>query len=234
MNCASCDALLRDGAPFCDTCGTPVRGRVVTAPASVSPAASPVDAPPDERSQDAPSRTSDTLPAGVGVRVACAAIDAGVPLAAGGLVVVAAAVTGIAGLGYVVAPLVVLALGIWNLAFAALTGASFGRAAMGTRVVTGDPDAPAPGLSRVWVRALVASLTGGLACLGVLGDPRRRGWHDRAAGVEVIDILNGPNPFGERPAAPVLRRARRGLVDVSSPISRPLPAVDPVDQPATT
>ncbi|WP_299576223.1 RDD family protein [uncultured Williamsia sp.] len=194
----------------------------------------PVDEPSADESHESPSPTGETIPAGVGVRIVCAAIDAGVPLAAGGLVIVAGAATGIAGLGWIVAPLVMLALGIWNLAFAALTGASYGRAAMGTRVVTGDPDAPAPGFSRVWVRALVASLTGGLACFGVLGDARRRGWHDRAAGVEVIDILNGPNPFGERPAAPVLRRARRGLVDVSSPISRPLPVVDPVDQPATT
>lgn len=109
----------------------------------------------------------------------------------------------------------VVAVGVLTwCAFATLEGATGrtpGKALTGLRTVRQDSDVP-PGVGRGWARALVRALAGlptvglGWATLGwtAAADPsgRRRGWHDRVSGCEVVDVRPAPVVVAPAPEAP--------------------------------
>jgi len=126
-------------------------------------------------------------------RVAAWAVD-GVPFAV--LAGASAAVLG-ADPGLLVPALTALALAgfTYQLLCTWLLGATFGKRAVGLRVV--GPDGARPGLGRSARRAGAAVL--GVALIGVgplvtLFTRTGRGLHDLIAGTAVVDALTGPSP----------------------------------------
>jgi uncharacterized RDD family membrane protein YckC len=112
---------------------------------------------------------------------------------------------------------------VWWLATA---GLSPGKRVLGLRVVsvrTGRPIGWGPAILRQVVLGLVVGCTvgiGGLVLAAVAArDPRRRGWHDHAAGSQVIDehaTVSAPAAF-----APSVRPPAPGIVPVELPASAP-------------
>jgi uncharacterized RDD family membrane protein YckC len=189
--------------------------------------------------------------AGIGRRIAGYAIDQ-LPVLAGGAVVVALAL-GEPADGSIDGAL--LQLSAWSglaLVYAlvlwwwlATAGFTPGKRLLGMRVVseaTGRPIGWGPAFLRQLVLGLVTACTLGLGAVVLAAvaarDPRRRGWHDRAAGSVVLDQRAAPE------APPAARRAPRtapGIVPValpagvtpprrpepSAPLAAPQPPVPP-------
>ncbi|MDI6909856.1 RDD family protein [Nocardioides sp.] len=107
------------------------------------------------------------------------------------------------------------------------TGSSPGRAATGTRLVAADDGAPigvGAALRRQLLLGLATLPTFGLGAATLawtaMADPggRRRGWHDRVAGSEVIEVRRAPaEPAPEEPAP-------RQLVNLTALRLVPVPA----------
>lgn len=146
-------------------------------------------------------------PATIGRRIAGYVLDQLPLLVAGGVVVALVADRLRAGaLDSAVVPLGVYAVAgtVYGLAlwwWLATAGLSPGKRLLGLRVVsarTGRPIGWGPAFLRQLVLALVVGCTlgvGGLVLAAVAArDPRRRGWHDRAAGSLVIDELAAVAP----------------------------------------
>lgn len=105
---------------------------------------------------------------------------------------IAAAAFGSARLVYVVTPIAFVAVGLWIQIWQGITGASFGKAMMGLRLVRSIDNRPA-GVGRVLLRSLVFVATAGAAALPVMrGATSRPGLHDRISGVDVLDETLSP------------------------------------------
>ncbi len=153
---------------------------------------------------------ADEPPAGLGRRAAAAALDAFVVLVLGGWLLVAwwvdavrAATAGetvpAPGAGVAVGALLVLVVGVVQWVLHGRTGATLGRAVVGIRTLDVETREPV-GVLRVLLRGLVVGAGVLLCVVGVvvvLLSPlfdrtgRRRGWHDVAAGDEVLVVRRG-------------------------------------------
>jgi uncharacterized RDD family membrane protein YckC len=170
--------------------------------------------------------------AGIGRRIAAFGIDR-LPLVLGGAAVVALLLgrlpTG--SVEDVVLPLAAFwalsflyGLGLWW--WLATAGLSPGKRLLGMRVVsarTARPIGWGPAFLRQLVLGLVTALTLGVGALVLAAvaarDPRRRGWHDRAAGSVVVDERAAQEP----PPAPAAPRTTPGIVPVGLPAGAALP-----------
>ena len=128
----------------------------------------------------------------------------------------------------------VYGIGLWW--WLATAGLSPGKRLLGMRVVsagTGRPIGWGPAFLRQLVLGLVTGLTLGVGALVLAAvaarDPRRRGWHDRAAGSVVVDERAAPAP----PPPPAAPRTVPGIVPVGLPAGAGAPrAVDAATGPA--
>lgn len=130
------------------------------------------------------------VPAGPGRRLLAALVDLAVVAAPA-----AVAVASEPGPARVGGYLLVTGLGVTQWALQARLGWTLGKRAAGLRVLdvaTGRPAGP----GRTALRFLVLGLGSVLTVLSILVDPsgRRRGWHDRAAGTAVLDVVRGVDP----------------------------------------
>lgn len=122
----------------------------------------------------------------------------------------------------------------------ARNGWTVGRLAVGIRTVDVESRRPI-GVARVFVRTVVVAAGFAVAVVGavlVLASPffdrtgRNRGWHDRAAGDEVLDVRESVQVAAQQPprrsrpsvAEPVPASAPRGLMTVPDWASVPQPA----------
>jgi hypothetical protein len=133
-------------------------------------------------------------------------------------IAIAATILGLVDVIYIVVPVAFVAVSVWMSLWRSLTGMTFGTATLGLRTVRTADKRP-PGFAAVALRSLIFAGTGGLAALPVLADGGpQRGLHDRVAGVSVIDISLGANPFGQRQQTTLRRTLDRGLRKVNSPV----------------
>lgn len=153
------------------------------------------------------------VPASVGRRVLAYVIDALAAFLLGGAFLVAgvwqarASSDPAAGRGLaIVGGVVLLALGLAQWWSHARSGVTLGKALVGLRtldVATGRPIGPWRVLLR-WLVAAAGTLAAGIGYLVVLASPlfdatgRRQGWHDKAAGALVVDVVAGVDPLRPR------------------------------------
>ena len=172
-------------------------------------------------------------PAGMGRRIAGYAIDQ-VPVLLGAAVLVTLVLHPLAGgsVGDALGPLAAYgalafayAIGLWW--WLATAGLSPGKRLLGMRAVsagTGRPIGWGAAFLRQLVLGLVTGLTlglGGLVLAAVAArDPRRRGWHDRAAGSVVVDRRA---PVALPPPARPVAASAPGIVAVGLPAGAAAP-----------
>lgn len=175
-----------------------------------------------------PDSLDGLLPVQTGIRILCFLLDLSVLTIAASITAVVSLVTGLPEISTMIAPLVVAAVGVWNLSWLILTGKTFGKAALGVRAV-GVSSSSTPTVRSAALRVALFGVTGGLVSLSVLADrtPWRRGWHDVASGIVLIDALNGRNPLGPAVVVSVLRKPDRGLRAVQAPIALSDPTAAP-------
>lgn len=139
---------------------------------------------------------------------------------------------------------VLLVVGAVQWGLLATGGATIGRRLTGIRLVR-VPDGGLPGLGRAAVRLLVPVVAWLVPVVGPvllhtspLTDVRRRGWHDRAAGLMAVDVVDGVDPVTAATAArrldDVLRSgspAAVGLVTSADAASEAPDAPDAPDVP---
>lgn len=149
-------------------------------------------------------RLVGAVPAPLGRRFAAYLIDL---LASNGLLLLTdvAVLSGNYGASRLSTPflLVSLVIGLAQWRLHAVRGQTFGKQAMGLRTVA-VPSAEAPGAGRtagrlvLWALMACVPLVGlPLVALSVFFDPTglRRGWHDRATGVLLVDLRAGRDPM---------------------------------------
>ncbi|GAA1456200.1 RDD family protein [Williamsia maris] len=216
--CSNCSSELTPGAAFCTRCGSGVADRAV-APPSDAPEAVVTVAEPAAPSVDVDTRWAGLRPVGVGIRVLSFLLDLSALLVVGSATAALSIVVGVPAIATVIAPLAVVAVWIWNLSWLIVSGNSFGKAAVGVRAV-GATTLDTPAALPAVLRSVLFGATAGIVSVTVLVDrtPWKRGWHDIASGIILVDALNGRNPLGPRPVASVLRRPERGLQTVAAPI----------------
>lgn len=186
-----------------------------------------------------PDQTSQSPYASVGRRIGGYLVD--VLLAAiafgvlGGLPVLVTGEPTALRAGY--AAVLVLGLVQWYLLGA--KGYTLGKLALGTRVVDAGTGVPI-GLGRALLRSLVLGLAA--SCLVLLPivvallakDPRRQGWHDKAAGSVELDLARGGLPAADSPAAasasPTAPPVEAGPAVGVRPLGPPVP-IDPAAAP---
>ena len=207
--CSQCGSALRANAPFCGSCGQVVSRRerhVAATPVAVA-APAPVAAPYVQR-------------AGRDVRCASFLLDLAAMLSPALPLAIAAALLNVAEIVYVVVPIAFVAIWVWMQLWQGYTGMSFGKSMLGLRLVNAA-DHSAPGIAATVTRGGVFAATLGFAAVPVISSATPAdGMHDRVAGVMVVDVVRGANPFGPRPSA-ILRRATgngHGLNKVHSPL----------------
>ena len=213
--CVRCNSWLDPGAAFCAACGAPVTDRVIAPPDYVPPP-SPHPLTPALALTAIPG-TVDATP---GLRLCAYLIDLGAVLVAVLLVLVVALVTDVRAVAYYIAPLAAFATWVWLQECQGLTGCTVGKAVMGLRLVT-VPQGQLPGIAAVIARSVVFVATLGVAGL-VLTRSRfgyRQGWHDRAVGVGVVDVVTGRNPLGPQQVTAILRRPTPGLRSIDAPVA---------------
>ena len=208
--CRHCGSPLAFGAPFCGSCGrsVPNRGQHPPAPTAPAPSVATVPAPP----------TDHIVGAGRGVRCACYLMDLAVMFSPALPLAIAAAVLGVAEVVYVVLPVAFAAVWLWMQIWQGYTGLTFGRSMLGLRLIRSSDNRP-PGLAACMTRSGVFGATVGLAAVPVImNETPHRGWHDKVAGLTMIDVVQGANPLGKK-QDPVFRRSPdRGLNRVAAPL----------------
>ena len=128
-----------------------------------------------------------------------------------------------------------LALAIVQWAMHGVKGMTIGKAIWGIRTVD-VRTLERPGMLRLLLRWLIIGAAGLIPAVGSalflaspLFDPdRRRGWHDKATGVWLIDVRAGLNPFDEKR----LRVARKMVKADPLPERAPLPSLATPDNPS--
>lgn len=138
-----------------------------------------------------------------------------------------------------------LALGLAQWWYHGTRGATLGKALVGLRTVDADTARPI-GMGRALLRALVVAagtLALGVGQIVVLASPlfdaggRRRGWHDKAVGALVVDVVAGVDPARVRAGEEAVTTRLDGLlapvaaVDLPAP---PPPPPPPAGEPAPT
>jgi hypothetical protein len=117
-------------------------------------------------------------------------------------------------------------------------GWTLGRLATGVRTLDVESREPV-GVARIFVRTVVVLAGAAVVLVGavvVLASPffdrtrRNRGWHDRAAGDEVLDVRESVLVAAELPP----RRVTAGAPEPSAPTRRPAPVPDWAAAPAPT
>lgn len=223
--CARCNSRLDAGAAFCGACGAPVTDRVIAPPSDVPSrytAEIPV-APP------AALAIPGTVDASRGLRLCAFLIDLGTVLVAVLLVLVVALVTDVRAVAYYIAPLAAFATWVWLQECQGLTGCTVGKSVMGLRLVS-VPQGGLPGIAAVIARSVVFVVTLGVAGLVLTRSAYgyRQGWHDRAVGVGVVDVVTGRNPLGQQQFTAILRRPAPGLRSIDAPVAvAPTPPYGP-------
>lgn len=234
--CVRCTNPLQAGAAFCRLCGAPVSGRVIAPPEPPLPAGMSPEGDDSRSFLDRPSPAAADFdgvrPADAVVRVAAWLVDAATVVVTVFLVAVLAHVTDTPAVLLVTGPVAVVALWTWSIVWHAMTGTSFGKAALGIRLVS-SRDLTAPGLSSAIVRSSVVLASVGTVFVSIAldGSGWRRGWHDTLGSTVVIDVVNGRNPLGEQVVTAVLRRPDRGLRSIDSPVPLRTVGVRPAPPP---
>ncbi|UXA19105.1 RDD family protein [Mycobacterium sp. SMC-4] len=213
-SCRHCGSPLRVNAPFCATCGQAVTNRGYQHP---NPAPRVL---PELPAYTAPSTVDHVVGAGRGVRCVSYLLDLAVMLSPALPLAIAGAVLGVAQIVYTVVPVAFVAVWLWMQIWQGLTGMTFGKSMLGLRLVRAG-DNQAPGLLACLTRGAVFGVSAGLAALPtVINEMPCDGFHDRASGLTVIDVVQGANPLGKK-QVPVFRRtADRGLNKVTGPLPR--------------
>lgn len=223
--CVRCNSRLDPGAAFCAACGAPVTDRVIAPPNYLPPGyttETPI-APP------AALAIPGTVDSSRGLRLCAFLIDLGTILVAVLLVLVVALVTDVRAVAYYIAPLAAFATWIWLQECQGLTGCTVGKAVMGLRLVS-VPQGRLPGMAAVIARSIVFVVTLGVAGLVLTRSAYgyRQGWHDRAVGVAVVDVVTGRNPLGPQQVTAILRRSAPGLRSIDAPVAvAPTPPYGP-------
>jgi uncharacterized RDD family membrane protein YckC len=179
-------------------------------------------------------------PASIGRRFGAYVIDqlpmllASVLVMVGVLASVSAGSLGSASALLVVLWLAALAYGIFVWGWTATRGLTPGKRALRLRVVSATDGRPI-GWGRAFLRQLVLGLiTAGTAGIGAVvlaavasKDPRRQGWHDKAAGSIVLDERGAGAPLEAAPDG--VERPASGVVPVGLPRAAPVrsPAAEP-------
>ncbi|GAY17818.1 hypothetical protein MSZK_45440 [Mycobacterium sp. shizuoka-1] len=204
---------MRANAPFCSACGQSVPNRPANLVTTTTAPQQPFPTQPTM-----PVVSDQIVGAGRGVRCCSHLLDVAAMLSPAFPIAIAATVLGVVDVIYIVVPVSFVAISVWMSLWRGLTGMTFGTATLGLRTVRTADNRP-PGFAAAGLRSLVFAATGGLAALPVLAtEAPRRGLHDRATGISVIDISLGANPFGQRQQTALRRTLDRSLRKVSSPV----------------
>ncbi len=214
--CSHCGSPLRPHAPFCGSCGQAVQNRVVAPPTArtVSATAATQGAPPPSAQ---PQPVDQILLAGREVRVCAGMLDIAATLSPVVSLAVIAALLGVPAVLYIVVPVAVVSVWIWQQLWLGLTGTSVGKAVLGLRAVHSADRRP-PGFPAAALRSLIFGASLGIAALPILISPTPRGRHDHMTGIDVIDVTIGGNPLGQRQQTPLRRSIDRSLKRVQSPV----------------
>lgn len=145
------------------------------------------------------------LPAGRTVRCSSFLLDLAAMLSPALPLSIIAALLGVAAVVYIVVPVGFVAIWAWMQIWQSMTGASFGKAILGLRLVRAADYQP-PGLVATLGRSLAFVLTLGVAGLPVLLGDRQSGLHDRVSRLIVLDVVNGADPVGPGLRRSLLRR----------------------------
>lgn len=212
--CSHCGSILRANAPFCAACGQAVPNR----PTHLLNNANTTTRQHVPAHPTWPIVSGQIVEAGRGVRCCSHLLDVAAMLSPAFPIAIAATILGLVDVIYIVVPVAFVAVSVWMSLWRGLTGMTFGTATLGLRTVRTADNAP-PGFAAATLRSLVFAGTAGLAALPLLTSPApRRGLHDQVAGISVIDISLGANPFGQRQQTALRRTLDRGLRKVSSPV----------------
>lgn len=214
--CPHCGSPLRPHAPFCFACGQAVQNRVVVPPTArtVSATAAPLGASSPFAQ---PQSVDQILLAGREVRVCAGMLDIAATLSPVLSLAVIAALLGVPAVFYIVVPVAVVAVWVWQQLWLGLTGTSVGKAVLGLRAVHSTDRRP-PGFPAAALRSLIFGASLGIAALPMLLRPTPRGRHDQMTGIDVIDVTIGDNPLGQGQQTPLRRSIDRSLKRVQSPV----------------
>ncbi|WP_051111504.1 RDD family protein [Mycobacterium sp. 141] len=214
--CSHCGSTLRPHAPFCAACGQAVQNRVVAPPATPTVSATAVTRAAQSPTA-APQPADQFLLAGREVRLCAGMLDIAATLSPVVSLAVIGAVLGVPAVLYIVVPVAVVAVWIWQQLWLGLTGTTVGKAVVGLRAVRSADRRP-PGFAAAALRSAIFGASLGLAALPVLISPTPRGRHDDVTGIDVIDVTIGENPLGRRQQTPLRRSIDRSLKTVQSPV----------------